>query len=57
MKLILASGSPYRKELLARLRIPFSVIAPDIIYEELEIQRTREITQRPPAVASPLGTN
>ena len=30
MKLILASGSPYRKELLARLRIPFSVIAPDI---------------------------
>jgi septum formation protein len=30
MNLILASGSPYRKELLARLRVPFSVLAPDI---------------------------
>ena len=30
MKLILASGSPYRRELLARLRIPFDVLAPDI---------------------------
>jgi septum formation protein len=28
--LILASSSPYRKELLARLRIPFDVLAPDI---------------------------
>jgi septum formation protein len=30
MNLILASGSPYRKELLARLRLPFSVQAPNI---------------------------
>jgi len=30
MKLILASGSPYRKELLARLRLPFAVIAPAV---------------------------
>lgn len=30
MKLILASGSPYRRELLARLRIPFETRAPDI---------------------------
>jgi septum formation protein len=30
MKLILASGSPYRRELLARLRLPFEVQAPDI---------------------------
>jgi septum formation protein len=30
MKLILASGSPYRKQLLERLRIPFAVITPDI---------------------------
>lgn len=29
-ELILASGSPYRRELLARLRLPFSVRAPDI---------------------------
>jgi len=30
MKLILASGSPYRRELLARLRLPFEVKAPDV---------------------------
>jgi septum formation protein len=29
-RLILASGSAYRRELLARLRLPFEVIAPDI---------------------------
>jgi hypothetical protein len=31
-----------------------SVIVPDIIYEELEIQQAREITQKPPDVKSPL---
>ena len=31
-----------------------SVIAPSLIFEELEIQRTREISQKPPIVASPL---
>ncbi len=30
MKLILASGSSYRSELLSRLRIPFEAMAPDI---------------------------
>lgn len=29
-KLILASTSPYRRELLARLRLPFDVLAPDV---------------------------
>jgi len=29
-KLILGSTSPYRRDLLARLRIPFDVIAPDV---------------------------
>jgi septum formation protein len=29
-RLILASGSPYRRELLGRLRLPFEVMAPDI---------------------------
>ena len=29
-RLILASGSAYRRELLARLRLPFEVLAPDI---------------------------
>jgi predicted Zn-dependent protease len=31
-----------------------SVIAPSLIFEELEIQRTREIAQKPPLVTSPL---
>ena len=31
-----------------------SVIVPNLIFEELEIQRSREITQKPPVVASPL---
>ena len=30
-----------------------SVIAPNLLFEELEIQRTREITQRPPLVPPP----
>ena len=30
MRLILASSSPYRRELLARLRVPFEVIAPEV---------------------------
>ncbi|MDH5512034.1 MAG: Maf family nucleotide pyrophosphatase, partial [Gammaproteobacteria bacterium] len=30
MKLILASSSPYRRELLARLKIPFEVIPPNV---------------------------
>ena len=30
MKLTLASGSPYRRELLSRLRLPFEVQVPDI---------------------------
>jgi predicted Zn-dependent protease len=32
-----------------------TVIAPNIIFEELEIQNTREITQKPPVVKSPLS--
>jgi predicted Zn-dependent protease len=31
-----------------------SVIAPSLIFEELEVQRTREIVQKPPIVPSPL---
>lgn len=31
-----------------------SVIAPSLIFEELEVQRTREIVQKPPIVAAPL---
>jgi hypothetical protein len=31
-----------------------SVIAPSMIYEELEIQPTRDVAQKPPIVPSPL---
>ena len=31
-----------------------SVIAPSLIFEELEVQKTREIVQKPPVVPSPL---
>jgi predicted Zn-dependent protease len=34
-----------------------SVIVPDVIYEELEIQQAREIMQKPPLVRSPLLTD
>lgn len=30
MRLILASSSPYRRELLARLRLPFDTVSPDV---------------------------
>jgi len=32
---------------------PGSIIAPSLIFEELEVQRTREIVQKPPVVPSP----
>ncbi len=32
-----------------------SIIAPSLIFEDLEIQLAREITQKPPVVPSPLG--
>jgi hypothetical protein len=34
-----------------------SIIAPNIIYEELEVQQARDITQKPPEVRSPLSLN
>jgi hypothetical protein len=33
-----------------------SVIVPNLIFEELEIQRTREVLQKPPVVPSPLSS-
>lgn len=38
----------------AGLGAAVSVIAPSLIFEELEIQRTRDILQKPPIVPSPL---
>lgn len=60
MKLILASSSPYRRELLERLKIPFEVITPDVnetprpgetpeaLVERLAIEKARKIADRKP---------
>jgi septum formation protein len=63
MKLILASSSPFRRELLARLMIPFEVAVPDVdetplpgeappaLVERLAIAKARAIaTQHPDAL-------
>ena len=60
MKLILASSSPYRRELLERLKIPFEVIAPEVdetprpgetpsaLVERLSIEKARKIADAQP---------
>lgn len=44
--LILASSSPYRKELLARLRLPFDAIAPDIDETALPGETPQALVER-----------
>ena len=56
-RLILGSSSPYRKELLGRLRLPFEAIAPDIDETALpaeapEATATRLAEQKALAIAS-----
>lgn len=60
LRLILASSSPYRRELLERLKIPFEVIAPDVdeaprpgenpsaLVERLSIEKARKIADGNP---------
>jgi len=48
MTLILASGSPYRRELLGRLHLPFEVVAP-------EVDETPAPGERPAALAQRLA--
>jgi septum formation protein len=55
MKLVLASSSPYRRELLARLKLPFEVVLPDVdevahpgetpqaLVERLAIEKARAV--------------
>jgi septum formation protein len=45
-RLILASGSAYRKELLSRLQLPFDVISPDIDESPLENEKPVETALR-----------
>jgi septum formation protein len=47
-RLILASTSRYRRELLARLRLPFDVVAPDV-------DETPGVDEKPPALARRLA--
>jgi hypothetical protein len=44
----LASGS------LGARQVSVSVIAPNLIVDDLELQRMRDVAQKPPVVASPL---
>ena len=60
MKLILASSSPFRRELLERLKIPFEVIAPEVdesprsgetpqkLVERLAIEKASKIAAQSP---------
>ena len=45
-KLVLGSTSPYRRELLARLRIPFEVAAPDVDETPLAAETPRQLACR-----------
>lgn len=46
MQLVLASTSPYRRELLARLGVPFAVAAPDVDETPLSGESPDETAQR-----------
>ena len=49
-RLVLASTSPYRRELLTRLRLPFDVESPDV-------DETPEVGERPEALAQRLAAS
>ncbi len=46
MKLILASSSPYRRELLERLRIPFEIMPPELDETPLAGETPQQLTER-----------
>ena len=46
MQLVLASTSPYRRELLARLGVPFDVAAPDVDETPLPGESPDDTAQR-----------
>jgi len=46
LRLVLASSSPYRRELLERLRLPFEVDAPDIDESQRPGEAPREYVER-----------
>lgn len=46
MKLILASSSPYRRELLERLQVPFDVVSPEVDETPLENEGPQALVER-----------
>ncbi|MBQ0719959.1 MAG: septum formation protein Maf [Gammaproteobacteria bacterium] len=46
MKLLLASSSPYRRELLSRLRVPFSWQAPEVDEQPLAGEKPQQLARR-----------
>lgn len=46
MKLVLASSSPYRRELLTRLHIPFEVLSPDVDETPLPNEKPQDTALR-----------
>ncbi|MEK6551389.1 MAG: Maf family nucleotide pyrophosphatase, partial [Pseudomonadota bacterium] len=46
MKLILASSSPFRRELLERLRIPFEIMPPELDETPLAGETPQQLTER-----------
>ena len=46
MKLILASSSPYRRALLARLKVPFEAISPDVDEAPLPNETPEKLVER-----------
>ena len=45
-KLVLASSSPYRRELLARLRLPFEVVSPEVDESPLAMEAPQDTALR-----------
>jgi septum formation protein len=45
-KLVLGSTSPYRRELLARLRMPFDIAAPDVDETPLQTEKPKQLACR-----------
>jgi len=46
MKLILASSSPYRRELLERLQLPFEIMSPELDETPLSGESPEQLTER-----------
>jgi len=46
MRIVLASGSPYRRALLERLEIPFEVVVPDVDESPLPDEAAHEMARR-----------